>query len=149
MQSLRCSLSILNMSAGNKDGIKILCCPYVCHLLFMQCKGWVLIRAGIGSKGVGVQEALNSAKPQTENNPRGKVSWLRSVQNGRGAAPCSRSSLVCTGLLLAPQPRDGAQSGKSIWDLVVWSGRDTAKRSRLYVRLNIQTFPFRCPVSVL
>lgn len=76
MQSLRCSLSILNMSAGNKDGIKILCCPYVCHLLFMQCKGWVLIRTGIGSKGVDVQGALNSAKPQADNNPRRKMSWL-------------------------------------------------------------------------
>lgn len=76
MQSLRCSLSILNMSAGNKDGIKILCCPYVCHLLFMQRKGWVLVQTGIGSKGVDVQGALNSAKPQADNNTCRKVSWL-------------------------------------------------------------------------
>lgn len=61
------------MSAGNKDGIKILCCPYVCHLLFMQCKGWVLIGTGIGSKGVDVQDAVNSAKPETGDNPRRKV----------------------------------------------------------------------------
>lgn len=89
MQSLRCSLSILNMSAGNKDGIKILCCPYVCHLLFMQCKGWVLMRTGIGNKGVDVQDALNSAKLQTENNPSRKVSWLSYIKNGQGAGPGS------------------------------------------------------------
>lgn len=60
------------MSAGNKDGIKILCCPYVCHLLFMQCKGWVLIRTGIGSKGVDVQNALNSAEHRQGVVPAGQ-----------------------------------------------------------------------------
>lgn len=53
----------------------------------MQCKGWVLICTGIGSQGVDVRDALNSAKLQTENNTRRKVSWLRFVENRQGAAP--------------------------------------------------------------
>lgn len=50
--------------------------------------------------------------------------WTRSSPSFR--------SFIHTRLLHAPELRDRAQSIKSIWDIVVWSVHDTARRSRLF-----------------